>query len=206
MSRGGLLIWNGCRPEALADYERWHQHEHLQERVSIPGFKSGTRFEALPGTRPQFFTLYETASPEVFLSPRYRERLADPSAWTRRCMPAFTDVSRTVCRKQAYWGIANTAALVSLIAEEALDLAEVAAELQGDSCLGWSIWQAVAEPGGTTKEQEIRGAADTHIDQALLLRLAGPQVARDTAAALADLGSVGAYALIAGMSAEEVAR
>ncbi|MEQ8652408.1 MAG: hypothetical protein RIC87_08090 [Kiloniellales bacterium] len=203
MSRGGLLIWNGCQPDALGDYERWHQHEHLLERVGIPGFKKGSRFEALPGTEPQFFTLYETASPEVLLSPRYRERLADPSPWTRRIMPAFTDVSRTVCRQEASWGIANTAALVSLVAEESAVLARVASEMQGESCLGWSLWQAVVEPGGMSEEQEMRGAADKHIAQALLLRMARPQDATRTATALAELGDVGAYALIASMTAEE---
>ncbi len=204
MSRGGLLIWNDCKPDALADYERWHQGEHLLERVSIPGFKSGTRFEALPGSEPQFFTLYEAASPEVFLSPRYRERLADPSPWTRRIMPAFTAVSRTVCRKQLSWGISNTAALVSLVAEDAATLTEVARDAKGDACLGWSLWQAVAEPGGKSREQEIRGVADKHVTQALLLRMARQRDALVLAEALSPLGQAGAYALIASMSAEEV--
>ena len=46
---GGILAaWNDCAPEGLAEYEHWYAH-HLAERVGVPGFREGRRYEAVPG-------------------------------------------------------------------------------------------------------------------------------------------------------------
>ncbi|GIR54406.1 MAG: hypothetical protein CM15mP62_18770 [Rhodospirillaceae bacterium] len=55
---GVLAIWNDCAVGSEETYEKWYQTEHLPERLSIPGFKNGRRYQALrvrlcisPGTR-----------------------------------------------------------------------------------------------------------------------------------------------------------
>ena len=62
--RGAITIWQDVRPEARADFFAWHNQEHIPERVGIPGFLRGRRYGALEGA-PEFFTLYETAGPEL---------------------------------------------------------------------------------------------------------------------------------------------
>ncbi len=206
MSRGGLLIWHGMRSERLADYERWYQEEHLAERVSTPGFLSGARYERLEGPEPRFFIRYEASSPEVFLSPPYRARLAAPTPWTQSIMPAFTDMNRTVCRKAAGWGLGVTGALVCLTGQDAGALEQVARDRQGGSCLGWSLWQGVAEPGRDTAEAALRGDGDSQIEACLLLMLGRREAASETAEALKSTGEAAAYALIARMEGDEARR
>jgi len=44
---GILAIWNDCAPEGYDHFERWYIREHLQERVGVPGFRFGRRYEAV---------------------------------------------------------------------------------------------------------------------------------------------------------------
>ena len=53
MSRGGravLAIWVDIDPADDAFFEHWHSREHLEERVSCPGWLRGSRFRGV--TRP----------------------------------------------------------------------------------------------------------------------------------------------------------
>ena len=95
--RGAITIWQDVRPEARADFFAWHNQEHIPERVGIPGFVRGRRYGALEGT-PEFFTLYETASPEVHTSAEYLARLNSPSDWTKRMAPKMVNNVRSLCR------------------------------------------------------------------------------------------------------------
>lgn len=48
-----MLLSFDIAPEAIPEHDDWHTHEHLPERLSIPGFLRGTRWVALqeqPGT------------------------------------------------------------------------------------------------------------------------------------------------------------
>ena len=69
----------------------------MPERVGIPGFLRGRRYIAREGS-PEFFTLYETATPEVLSGADYLARLNAPTEWTRRATLHFTDASRSLCR------------------------------------------------------------------------------------------------------------
>ena len=94
---GVVAIWHGIRPEGRADFYEWHNREHMPERVGIPGFLRGRRYIAEEG-KPEFFTLYETATPEVLRGPDYLARLNAPTEWTRRATRHFIDTSRSLCR------------------------------------------------------------------------------------------------------------
>src|SRR5690348_839992 len=95
--RGAITIWQDVRPAARADFFAWHNGEHIPERVGIPGFLRGRRYGALAGA-PEFFTLYETASPEVHTSAAYFERLNNPTPQTRRVAPMMFNNVRSLCR------------------------------------------------------------------------------------------------------------
>src|ERR1700730_11880409 len=86
--QGVAAIWNDILPEGRADFFEWHNREHMPERVGIPGFRRGRRYIALSGA-PEFFTLYETDSPEVLVGQDYLNRLNNPTPLTQRVPPKF---------------------------------------------------------------------------------------------------------------------
>ena len=94
---GLVVIWNGIRADMREDFMEWHPRQHMVERLSIPGFLRGRRCIALAG-EPEFLTVYELREPEVLLTEAYRQRLANPTAWSSATLPAFTDNTRGACR------------------------------------------------------------------------------------------------------------
>ena len=102
---GAICIWNGITDEGRAEFYAWHNGEHMPERVGIPGFRRGRRYIAFDeATSPEFFTLYELDSPQVFLAQDYLNRLDSPTPWTRRATAAFRDTSRALTRVHASLG------------------------------------------------------------------------------------------------------
>jgi hypothetical protein len=100
---GALVIWHDIVPEGRAEFYAWHGREHMPERVGIPGFRRGRRYAAIEGV-PEFFNLYETATPEVLAGPDYRARVDRPTAWTMAAVKHFRGVSRSICRVLASHG------------------------------------------------------------------------------------------------------
>ena len=94
---GVVAIWHDLLPEAKGDFYQWHNREHMPERVGIPGFRRGRRYIALRG-EPEFFNLYEADAPEVLGGRDYLDRLNAPTDWTKRVVPSFRNVARSVCR------------------------------------------------------------------------------------------------------------
>jgi hypothetical protein len=93
LGRGVLAIWHTIAPEAEADYWRWHDREHIPERVGVPGFLRGRRYRSLERAL-DYLDLYEVEDSEVLRSPSYLTRLNDPTPWTRRMVPHFRDTLR----------------------------------------------------------------------------------------------------------------
>jgi hypothetical protein len=48
---GILAIFNNAAPGREAEFDEWFQHEHLAERLAVPGFLLGRRYEAVSGSR-----------------------------------------------------------------------------------------------------------------------------------------------------------
>jgi hypothetical protein len=94
---GAVCIWHDLRPEANDEFYQWHNREHMPERVAIPGFRLGRRYIAIQGA-PEYFNLYEADSVEVLGGADYLSRLNAPTEWTRRVVPSFRNVSRSICR------------------------------------------------------------------------------------------------------------
>jgi hypothetical protein len=104
LGNGVLAIWNGTTDAAEAEFVRWHVREHIPERVGLPGFLRGRRYVAVDG-HPRYFNFYETVSTEVLNSQAYRDRLNDPTPWTRRVVSEFRETTRTVCDVAASLGL-----------------------------------------------------------------------------------------------------
>ncbi len=94
---GAVAIWNDIAPEGRAIFYAWHGVEHVPERVGIPGFLRGRRYVAIHGN-PEYFTLYETESPQVLTGQDYANRLNRPTPWTSEAIRHFRNVARSLCR------------------------------------------------------------------------------------------------------------
>ena len=129
---GAITIWQDALAEARAEFFRWHNLEHIPERVGIAGFLRGRRYAALQGA-PEFFTLYETANPQVHTGADYLARLNQPTELTRRVAPKMVNNVRALCRVE--WsrghGIGGLMATLRFDADEA-QAARLAALLTGE--------------------------------------------------------------------------
>ena len=110
---GVVAIWHDLLPEAKDDFYEWHNREHMPERVGIPGFRRGRRYVAIAGA-PEFFNLYEADSPEVLGGRDYLERLNSPTPWTKRVVPSFRNVARSICRVAFTSGVGSGGVMATM--------------------------------------------------------------------------------------------
>jgi hypothetical protein len=104
LGRGALTNWHNVPDGGHDEFRAWHSHEHIPERVGVPGFLRGRRGRALHGGRPQYFILYETESIETLVSPGYLARLDDPTPWSRAVLQGVSLTIRTAARVEASFG------------------------------------------------------------------------------------------------------
>ena len=162
---GILAIWNDCAPEGNEHFERWYIREHLQERVGVPGFRFGRRYEAVPGggADRRFFAFYEVESPDVLSSPAYVQRLDSPTPWTREAMKSFRNMVRTVCDLRATAGDLIGSHAVVLRADEAMaptpEAARLVDKLAGEAGVARvQLWTAAGkQTPSDTAEMKSRG-------------------------------------------------
>ncbi len=100
---GALIAWHDVEQGREAEYLDWHSHEHMKERLAIPGFLQGRRYSVV-GSGPQFLVLYTVTDPDVFTSQTYLEHLNHPTDWTQQVMPALRNMNRSLCRAAASSG------------------------------------------------------------------------------------------------------
>ncbi len=103
-----LAIWSDITDEWANEWYRWHTEEHMPERVAIPGFLAGRRYERIdsgpgqdipPDRRPQHcYMMYEGEAVTAFNSDAYIERLNNPTPWTRKVAPGFANFARGACQ------------------------------------------------------------------------------------------------------------
>ena len=94
--KGCFVAWHDLQPGREGDHDQWHTHEHMIERVAIPGFLRGLRYRSVAGS-PRVCSMYHVESVETFTSPAYLARLNSPTAWTKQVMPLFVGMNRTLC-------------------------------------------------------------------------------------------------------------
>jgi hypothetical protein len=112
---GAIAIWNDIAEAGRADFYAWHLHEHMPERVGIPGFVRGRRYRAADAaTQPEFFTLYETLSFQVIQGSDYLARLNAPTEWTRAATAHFQATTRSLTRVVASHGVGSGGAMLTV--------------------------------------------------------------------------------------------
>ena len=159
---GVLAVWNDCATGSEETYESWYQTEHLPERLGVPGFKRGRRYQALEGS-PEYFTWYEVESPSVLRSAEYINCLSNPTPWTTQIMSGvFLNASRTVCKRHIIAGelFGSTAMTIRLEADAPDQDIQETLKATYDPARVARIekWSADEKPGDEVKaEEQIRG-------------------------------------------------
>src|SRR6478672_8343131 len=93
-----------------AEFNRWYDREHLEERVAIDGFLEARRYVAHDG-KPKYLSLYSTATFGVLDSPAYRTALANQTVWSKANIARFRNMIRAVARITISRGQGRGAAL-----------------------------------------------------------------------------------------------
>jgi hypothetical protein len=160
---GILSVFNDIVPEGYEHFERWYNREHLQERVGVPGFRFGRRYELVSGGDRRFFAFYEVDSPGVLTSPAYVQRLESPTPWTRQSMTYFRNMVRTVCDLRAVAGDLVGSHAVVLRADEtmapAADVGALVERMAAEAGVARvQLWtRAQAQTKADTAEMKARG-------------------------------------------------
>jgi hypothetical protein len=176
LGTAAMLLSFDVDDEAIAEHDDWHTHEHLPERLSIPGFLRGSRWVALDG-HPRYLVIYEVEQLATLTSGAYLERLNHPSPWTAKMMPHYRGMTRGFCSVTGSFGLGMGGACLLVRFK--------AAPAQAASLREWLCAQALpglpSRPGlgsvhllesavtpAMTNEQRIRGA-DAGVDWAVVL-------------------------------------
>jgi hypothetical protein len=95
VSCGLMAFWASFERQDLARYVEWHNCEHMAERVSIPGFQTGRRYN-VEGASGRFLQFYETETSSVLGSQPYLDALNSPTPWTQKSLTWFRDPIRNI--------------------------------------------------------------------------------------------------------------
>jgi hypothetical protein len=175
LGRAAVTMWWDVAPEVRAEWEDWHTHEHMPERLALPGFLRGTRWVAISG-EPSYFVCYEAKNLKTVTGGAYLERLNAPSPWSLRMMPHHRNMVRSVSRVLAGFGGGVSLALATvrfspirgrgLIEALSAELASLPAKRGLDSA--HLLKAERPQQAAQTAEQKIRGG-DAHADHVVLI-------------------------------------
>lgn len=154
-----VAIWCDVDAAVKAEFDDWHAHEHMPERLAIPGFLRGSRWDSADGGNA-VFVLYELESLDVLTAGPYLERLNNPTPWSKKMMPQHRNMVRSLCRVQSRFGDGLGQAMLTIRFsgphETLVPWLSGFPDRQGlaSACL---LRDAGAVQGGPTTEQKIRG-------------------------------------------------
>src|SRR5262245_2848851 len=200
-----IAMWWDVPPEVRAEFEDWHSHEHMPERLGIPGFLRGTRWVTFSG-EPSYFVLYEARHLKTITSGAYLDRLTNPTPWSRAMMPHHRNMVRSLCRVRAAFGGAMAHALATVRFSPAPRGREAALEWLATEAMpplpkrrglsGAYLLEALpAADAPPTTEQKIRGV-DVRADCVLLI--CGYDAEAVRAAVAGELGKLEAHGRLDG--------
>lgn len=170
MGEAAVAMWWSVRLEQRSEFGDWHSHEHFPERMSIPGFRRGSRWTSTTDA-DGFFVLYELGSYDVLTSTGYLDRLNAPTPWSTKMMPHHLGMVRAQCRIAASFGggIAGSVATIRFSPDRgrADDLRASITPLIGDlpsrpGLTGAHLLHTdTPKTSSSTTEQRIRGSDRT---------------------------------------------
>jgi hypothetical protein len=178
LGEGALVIWHDIAAGCESDYNEWHSKEHILERVRVPGFRRGHRYQARSGS-PAYLNLYEVEALATLTSQPYLERLNHPTPWSRKALGYIRNNNRTLCRVVVSVGNGICADLLTIqlaAAPERSDalqrwLAEtMPAMVERPGVLGAHYLEgALAASRTETEEKRLRAGEDAIADRVVLV-------------------------------------
>ena len=172
-----VAMWWDMAAAHRAEFEDWHTHEHFPERLSIPGFRRGSRWASATGG-DGFFVMYELASYETLTSPPYFARLNDPTPWSQKMMPRHSRMVRSQCQVLESHGGGLAGAMLTVRLSPQPGRADALRERlralltalpQRPGLTASHLLQTQTPQAATTTEQKIRGGADAVADWIVLV-------------------------------------
>lgn len=94
VTKGLMAFWSDIAMPHQPAYQRWHNNEHIPERLSIPGFVRGRRYRSVTNEL-RFLMYYDTTSLDVLTSDEYLARLNAPTPRTSAALQWFKNGNRT---------------------------------------------------------------------------------------------------------------
>jgi hypothetical protein len=169
LGKGAVTMWWSVPRGVQAEWEDWHTHEHMPERLSIPGFLRGSRW--VSGNA--YFTLYEVDTPATLTGAAYLKRLNNPTPWSRKMMPHHHDIVRSLCTVRASYGGGLGQVLASVrFSRPPRGWRALAARLarlpQRRGLVSAHLLES-AKRAPATAEQRMRGGADARADWVVLV-------------------------------------
>lgn len=168
---GLLLVMHDIPPELDAEMNHWYHHEHMAERLAVPGIVSARRYQAIE-SQPAYMIVYKCNSIDTLLSPEYRRVLDHPTETTCKILPRMENVIRAVCRET--WSIGShvgaTAVVVQCKAVEGRkdyarkfirDTLARRVRESGDM-VSMSLWESDVDATDATNSETTRRTAPDH--------------------------------------------
>ena len=109
-----LALWNDIERGREPEYDDWHTREHVPERVSAPGFRTGLRYVDRDHPVHRYFTLYEVDNMAAFHTAEYRDLLQNPTSWSASMRPSFRNFLRVTCESRMQVGYGRGGVLAVL--------------------------------------------------------------------------------------------
>jgi hypothetical protein len=202
-AQGVLAIWNDIRDGRTDEFESWYKHEHFPERLAVPGFRLGRRYEAISGS-PRYFCFYLTDTPGVLTSTAYLERLNNPTPLTRSIMThGFVNMNRTACLRARRFGSLWGALSVTARFDRPLEPSRVSAQLERmageDGIARCELWTAQEGGSDAAVEERLRGGDRKMAACILVDALREADADRARSALLREFGdaaNIGVYRLL----------
>jgi len=174
LGKAAMLLTFNIEEATVGEHDDWHTHEHLPERLSIPGFLRGTRWVSIRGS-PRYAVIYEVERLETLGSEAYLQRLNNPTPWTSKMMTHYRGMSRGLCSVERSYGFgsghysllvrfrptADSAALITWLDDHVLPHLPLKPGLGSVHLLRGALGATM------TSEQQIRGV-DADVDWALM--------------------------------------
>ena len=91
-----LMVWTDIAPAEEAGFNDWYNREHLRERIALPGFTRGRRYQAASGGTG-YLALYEMREASALQSEPYLrlKRSRDPRSL--HFVPLFRNTIKATC-------------------------------------------------------------------------------------------------------------
>lgn len=205
--QGMLFVATNIASEDEVDFNRWYDREHVEERVAIAGFISGTRYLARHAGR-RYLGLYKTSSLEDFTSADYHAAFTRQTAWSVQNLQKMVNPMRRVSRIEARVGAGCGAHLAVLTCERPVTATEVQQMGEVLSDLPGFVTSALLSPDealSTPLPKEVRSSGPLH--QLVLIEASSEAVVDDLAqrASAALQATAEFYSLSWQLTSQEIA-